>query len=79
MVVFHDEVEIEDFQYDKGLETYFHPSPRGDIFAITKEGLKNGKGVAMCPGCSLVIKVIYDKDQFMCEETIPAPSNQQIS
>uniref|UniRef100_A0A2I3S7K3 DPH-type MB domain-containing protein n=2 Tax=Pan TaxID=9596 RepID=A0A2I3S7K3_PANTR len=64
MAVFHDEVEIEDFQYDEDSETYFCPCPCGDNFSITKEELENGEGVAMCPGCSLIIKVIYDKDQF---------------
>lgn len=36
MAVFHDEVEIEDFQYDEDLETYFYPCPCGDNFCITK-------------------------------------------
>ncbi|XP_053455437.1 diphthamide biosynthesis protein 3 isoform X1 [Nycticebus coucang] len=74
MAVFHDEVEIEDFQYDEGTETYFYPCPCGDNFSITKEDLENGEDVATCPSCSLIIKVIYDKDQFVCGETIPAPS-----
>ncbi|XP_015995711.1 DPH3 homolog isoform X1 [Rousettus aegyptiacus] len=61
MAVFHDEVEIEDFQYDEDLETYFYPCPCGDNFCITKEDLENGEDVATCPSCSLIIKVIYDK------------------
>lgn len=36
MAVFHDEVEIEDFQYDEDSETYFYPCPCGDNFCITK-------------------------------------------
>ncbi|XP_059520025.1 diphthamide biosynthesis protein 3 isoform X2 [Myotis daubentonii] len=40
MAVFHDEVEIEDFQYDEDLETYFYPCPCGDNFCITKEGTR---------------------------------------
>jgi hypothetical protein len=36
MAVFHDEVEIEDFQYDEDSETYFYPCPCGDNFSITK-------------------------------------------
>uniref|UniRef100_A0A8I5TP46 Diphthamide biosynthesis protein 3 n=1 Tax=Pongo abelii TaxID=9601 RepID=A0A8I5TP46_PONAB len=62
MAVFHDEVEIEDFQYDEDSETYFYPCPCGDNFSITKEDLENGEDVATCPSCSLIIKVIYDKD-----------------
>ena len=36
MSVFHDEVEIEDFEYDEDTETYFYPCPCGDQFQITK-------------------------------------------
>lgn len=36
MAVFHDEVEIEDFEYDEESETYFYPCPCGDQFEITK-------------------------------------------
>ncbi|XP_036157128.1 DPH3 homolog [Myotis myotis] len=77
MAVFHDEVEIEDFQYDEDLETYFYPCPCGDNFYITKEDLENGENVVTCPSCSLIIKVIYDKEQFMCGETVPAPSTNK--
>ena len=36
MSVFHDEVEIEDFEYDEETETYYYPCPCGDQFEITK-------------------------------------------
>ncbi|XP_077001980.1 diphthamide biosynthesis protein 3-like [Tamandua tetradactyla] len=52
MAVVHNEVEIEDFQYDEDLEMYFYPCPYGDNFTIAK-------------------------DQFMCEEIIPAPSTNK--
>ena len=38
MAVFHDEVEIEDFEYDEESETYLYPCPCGDQFQITKVG-----------------------------------------
>lgn len=60
MSVFHDEVEIEDFEYDEDTETYYYPCPCGDKFAIAKEELENGEDVATCPSCSLIIRVIYD-------------------
>ncbi|XP_031559354.1 DPH3 homolog [Actinia tenebrosa] len=74
MAVYHDEVEIEDFEYDEELETYFFPCPCGDQFQITKEQLENGEEVAVCPSCSLIIKVIYDMDDFMVTEEVSAPS-----
>jgi hypothetical protein len=36
MSVFHDEVEIEDFEYDPETEIYYYPCPCGDQFEITK-------------------------------------------
>lgn len=36
MSVFHDEVEIEDFEYDEETETYYYPCPCGDQFEITR-------------------------------------------
>ncbi|KAF8792560.1 DPH3 like protein [Argiope bruennichi] len=64
MSVYHDEVEIEDFEYDEESETYYYPCPCGDRFEITKEDLANGEDVATCPSCSLVVKVIYNIEDF---------------
>lgn len=36
MVVYHDEVEIEDFEYDEDEEMYYFPCPCGDRFEISK-------------------------------------------
>ena len=36
MTVFHDEIEIEDFEYDEELELYHYPCPCGDRFEISK-------------------------------------------
>ena len=36
MSIFHDEVEIEDFEYNEETETYSYPCPCGDIFTITR-------------------------------------------
>ncbi|XP_012251234.2 DPH3 homolog [Athalia rosae] len=65
MPVYHDEVEIEDFEYDEDEETYYYPCPCGDQFQISKTDLANGEEDATCPSCSLVIKVIYDKEKFL--------------
>ena len=74
MSVFHDEVEIEDFEYDEEEETYYYPCPCGDRFAITKEELECGEEVATCPSCSLIVKVIYDPEDFLGEEETSAVS-----
>lgn len=36
MSVYHDEIEIEDMEYDEDTETYHYPCPCGDRFEITK-------------------------------------------
>lgn len=36
MSIFHDEVEIEDFEYDEEEEVYYYPCPCGDRFQISK-------------------------------------------
>lgn len=68
MSVYHDEIEIEDFEYDDEEDTYYYPCPCGDRFQITKEELKAGEEVATCPSCSLIVKVIYDPEHFQKEE-----------
>ncbi|KAL5460476.1 hypothetical protein EMCRGX_G033927 [Ephydatia muelleri] len=64
MSVFHDEVEIEDFEYDSETESYYYPCPCGDQFRISVEDLENGESVAQCPSCSLIVKVIYNLEDF---------------
>lgn len=72
MSVFHDEIEIEDFEFDEDTETYYYPCPCGDKFAISREDLESGEEVASCPSCSLIVRVIYDKELFMSGEIITA-------
>jgi len=36
MATYHDEIEIEDMEYDDEKETYYYPCPCGDRFEITK-------------------------------------------
>ncbi|XP_068530413.1 diphthamide biosynthesis protein 3 [Anas acuta] len=79
MAVFHDEVEIEDFEYDAESGTYSYPCPCGDRFLITREDLENGEEVATCPSCSLILRVIYDQEQFMRDEVIAEPvANKEL-
>ena len=70
MSVFHDEVEIEDMEFDEDTEIYHFPCPCGDRFEISLEELRNGEDVAKCPSCSLLLKVIYDLDSFLESESV---------
>ncbi|KAF2808735.1 diphthamide biosynthesis protein 3 [Mytilinidion resinicola] len=65
---FYDEIEIEDMTYDAALEIYHYPCPCGDRFEIAIADLRDGEEVAVCPSCSLMIKVIFDMDDLPREE-----------
>ncbi|OWA52270.1 hypothetical protein BV898_16728 [Hypsibius exemplaris] len=64
-MAFHDEIEIEDFEFDEESDIYTYPCPCGDRFTISREELANGDEIARCPSCSLIIKVIYNLDDFL--------------
>nr|XP_047926311.1 DPH3 homolog isoform X2 [Anser cygnoides] len=43
------------------------------------EDLENGEDVATCPSCSLILRVIYDQEQFMRDEVIAEPvTNKEL-
>ena len=50
--------------YDKTLQTYHYPCPCGDRFEINIEDLRDGEEIAVCPSCSLQIRVIFDVDDL---------------
>ena len=56
----YDEIEIEDMTFDKTLQIYHYPCPCGDRFEIYIEDLRDGNEIAVCPSCSLQIRVIFD-------------------
>ena len=56
----YDEIEIEDMTYDATLEIYHYPCPCGDRFEIAIADLREKEDIAVCPSCSLMIRVIFD-------------------
>lgn len=50
--------------YDADLQTYTYPCPCGDRFQITIDDLRDGEEIAVCPSCSLMIRVIFDVDDL---------------
>lgn len=57
----YDEIEIEDMTFDETLQIYQYPCPCGDKFQITLDDLRDEEDIAVCPSCSLMIRVIFDK------------------
>ncbi|EPS44153.1 hypothetical protein H072_1859 [Dactylellina haptotyla CBS 200.50] len=60
----YDEIEIEDMTYDPKLEIFHYPCPCGDRFEIAIADLREGEDIAVCPGCSLMIRVIFDVEDL---------------
>lgn len=56
----YDEIEIEDMTFDPNLQIYHYPCPCGDRFEIAIADLRDGQDIAVCPSCSLMIRVIFD-------------------
>jgi diphthamide biosynthesis protein 3 len=56
----YDEIEIEDMTYDPTLEIYHYPCPCGDRFEIAIADLRDKEDIAVCPSCSLMIRVIFE-------------------
>lgn len=65
----YDEIEIEDMTFDPNLQIYHYPCPCGDRFEIGIAELREGEEIAVCPSCSLMIKVIFDVDDLEKEQS----------
>lgn len=70
----YDEIEIEDMTFDATLQIYHYPCPCGDRFEIFIEDLRDGNEIAVCPSCSLQIRVIFDASDLPAKkETATQP------
>mmetsp|Transcript_21749 Transcript_21749/g.33575 ORF Transcript_21749/g.33575 Transcript_21749/m.33575 type:complete len:109 (-) Transcript_21749:62-388(-) len=69
----YDEVEIDDMEYEEDEQAFRYPCPCGDRFSITLKQLyemrttdeDREKCIAICPSCSLQVKVIFDEDALL--------------
>ncbi|PKY05879.1 CSL family zinc fnger-containing protein [Aspergillus campestris IBT 28561] len=60
----YDEIEIEDMTFDPAIQIYHYPCPCGDRFEIAIDDLRDGEDIAVCPSCSLMIRVIFDESDL---------------
>ncbi|VEU23317.1 DEKNAAC104580 [Brettanomyces naardenensis] len=63
-VSIYDQIEIEDFTFDEELQTFSYPCPCGDKFQISLGDLEDGENIAVCPSCSLMVEVIFEKEDL---------------
>jgi diphthamide biosynthesis protein 3 len=77
----YDEVEIEDMTFDETMQIYHYPCPCGDRFEIALVDLRDETtDIAVCPSCSLMIRVIFDVDSLPKDpEPDLEPQQQHVS
>lgn len=61
----YDEVEIEDMTFDPDTQIFTYPCPCGDRFQISIDDMYDGEDIALCPSCSLMIQVVFDKEDLV--------------
>lgn len=68
----------QDMTYDPTLEIYTYPCPCGDKFEIGIADLRDGEEIAVCPSCSLMIRVIFEVDDLPKPEGDAQGQPQQV-
>ncbi|KAI4162104.1 MAG: hypothetical protein LQ342_004274 [Letrouitia transgressa] len=64
----YDEIELEDLTFHPSTALYTYPCPCGDQFEISLPDLRAGEDIAVCPSCSLMIRVIFEAGDLPPEE-----------
>jgi len=67
----YDEIEIEDMTYDATTQMYHYPCPCGDKFEIALVDLLDEEDIAVCPSCSLMVRVIFEVVSSHSSESVP--------
>ena len=62
---FYDHIDIVEFDFNRDLQIFTYPCPCGDLFVISLDDLLNEETVARCDSCSLLVFVVYQKDEIM--------------
>ncbi|PHH79709.1 hypothetical protein CDD82_2219 [Ophiocordyceps australis] len=75
----YDEIEIEDMTFDPLLQLYHYPCPCGDRFQIPLDHLCAQQDIAVCPSCSLMIRVIYHVHDLPKQPPPSGSSDSQIA
>lgn len=75
----YDEIEIEDMTFDKATSLYHYPCPCGDRFEISIFSLRDGEEIAVCPSCSLMIRVVFDVSDLPKEEKEEEGKKEEVA
>lgn len=63
--------------YDSTLQIYHYPCPCGDRFEIGIDDLRDGEEIAVCPSCSLMIRVVFEVESLPKKEDLERMGAQQ--
>jgi len=64
-VEIYEDVGINEMMFDaRGGGIWQYDCPCGDIFTITRDELERGISVAVCPTCSLKVRVRFNADDL---------------
>lgn len=69
---------IQDMTFDPTLQIYHFPCPCGDRFEINIDDLRDGEEIAVCPSCSLTIRVIFEANDLPKPEGGTQGGAQQV-
>jgi len=65
---FYEEVNLDAMNLDEETGIYTYNCPCGDKFTITLAELCRGETIAHCPSCTLILKVLYDPEDFLTDD-----------
>lgn len=63
--------------FDSTLQIYHYPCPCGDRFEIGIDDLRDGEEIAVCPSCSLMIRVVFEVESLPKKEDVEKMGAQQ--
>ena len=73
----YEDVKLEDMRFDEDQLMYFYKCPCGDLFEISLEELHDGEDIALCPSCSLKLRVLYEESSLLPLPTEAPPDSSQ--
>lgn len=63
--------------FEPTLRIYHYPCPCGDRFEIGIDDLRDGEEIAVCPSCSLMIRVVFEVENLPKQEVKVEMRGQQ--
>ncbi|KXS21597.1 DNAJ heat shock N-terminal domain-containing protein [Gonapodya prolifera JEL478] len=59
--VVNEDIDLDSLFFDEESGNFTHPCRCGGIYTVTEEMLERGENVVQCAGCSLLIRVLFER------------------